>query len=363
MMRRVALALALLVACQNDGRSAGYHAPNIALGGGDLALVWLRNNPGAEELMFVRADPQTAKVRGEVRSLSKRARGSDPPLLAWDGERWRVVWTHESGIWTITVDQRGRVRGEQRIAEGKARLCPQLVANGSELLLAWRDEQATHIVKLRGASATMTDVVELESAELSPCALAWNGHELGFAWAVASADPAQGLGLMTLTADGKVLARRSLPTRASSALAIAAEQGGWAIAAASSEARGFDLVRLDTTLADRSVTHAPGDTGFVRGVGLASAPRSLSIWSTVPAQSDRVGTIWFAAPREDGAIVPQQIGEAGHGRKVVNTTAVRDTFALTWAENRNGSTINWAVLRRRGSEDHYDVSSELVSSQ
>src|SRR5689334_7875513 len=108
-MRRVVLALALLVGCHDEGRSVGYPAFNIAFGGGELALVWLRNNPGAEEVMFVRADPQTAKARGSVRSLSKRARGSDPPLLAWDGERWRVVWTNESGIWTITVDQRGRV--------------------------------------------------------------------------------------------------------------------------------------------------------------------------------------------------------------------------------------------------------------
>lgn len=357
-MRRVVLALALLVGCHDEGRSAGYHAPNIAYGGGELALVWLRNNPGAEEVMFVRADPQTAKARGSARSLSKRARGSDPPLLAWDGERWRVVWTNESGIWTITVDQRGRVRGEQRIVEGNARLCPQLVANGSEQLLAWRDERATHIAKLRSASAMVQDVVEVESTELSPCALAWNGHELGFASASAEA-----IGLMTLTADGQVLARRSLPTRASSALAIAAEQGGWAIAAASSDAQGFDLVRLDTTLADRSRTQGPADTGFVRGVGLASARRTLSIWSGVPAQSDRVGSIYFAAPRDDGTIVPQQIGEAGHGRKVVNTTAVGDTFALTWADNKNGGTINWAILRRRGSEDHFDVTAEHASSQ
>ena len=362
-MRRVVLALALLVGCHDEGRSVGYHAPNIAFGGGELALVWLRNNPGAEEVMFVRADPQTAKARGSVRSLSKRARGSDPPLLAWDGERWRVVWTNESGIWTITVDQRGRVRGEQRIVEGNVRLCPQLVANGSEQLLAWRDERATHIVKLRGSSVRAEAIVDVEATELAPCALAWNGHELGFVWASASADPVQGLGLMMLTTDGNVLARRSLPTRASSALAIAAEQGGWAIAAASSEAQGFDVVRLDTTLADRSRTKSPGDAGFVRGLGLASAPRALSIWSEVAAQSDRVGSIYFASPRNDGAIVPQQIGNAGHGRKVVNTTAVGDTFALTWAENKNGGTINWGILRRRGSEDHFDVSIELASSQ
>lgn len=355
-MRRLGLALALIVGCQDDGRSAGYHAPNIAYGGGDLGLVWLSNQPGAEEVMFVRADPQTAKARGSARSLSKRARGSDPPLLAWDGERWRVVWTNDSGIWTVTVDARGRVRAEQRIVEGTARLCPQLVANGREQLLAWRDENATHIVKLRGEAALADAIVEdVAAGALAPCALGWNGHELAFTWA-----GAEGLGLMTLTADGKVLARRSLPTRASSALAIAAEQGGWSIAAASTQAQGFELVRLDATLADRSRTH--GDAAFVRGIGLASATRALSIWAEVPAQSDRVGSIYFAAPRNDAAIVPQQIGEAGRGRKVVNATAVGDTFALTWADNRNGGTINWAILRRRATDDRFDSVVELTAS-
>lgn len=369
MMRtELLLSLAAFLACQNDGRSAGFHAPNIAYGGGDLAVAWLNNQPGSEEVMFLRADPQTAKARGSARAVSKSARGSDPPLLAWDGERWRVMWTNERGISTVTVDPRGRVRGEQRIVDGKVRLCPQLVPAGDALVLGWRDEKSLHLAKLSGTDHTVTiqeHVSELDAPALGACALAVSGTDLALAWADDRDASDASLRMTVVTLEGEVIANRALattPRAASAAVAVAAEQGGWAIAYASADAQGFELARVDATLADRSRVRSPDGAGWVRGVGLASGPRSLSIWAEVPSQADRVGSAFFAALRPDGTLDPRPIGDAGRVRKVVNVTAVGDTFALTWADNKSGGTINWGILRRRGTAAQLDAVVELSAS-
>lgn len=359
--------LALAAACQSDGRSSGYHAPNIAYGGGDLALVWLDNQPGNEEVKFVLADPETAKARSAARTISKSARGSDPPLLAWDGERWRVMWTNERGIWTITIDQRGRVRGEQKIASGTARLCPQLVPVGDAVVLGWRDEKVLHLAKVGGSehAVTVEPVSELDAPVLGACALAAKGTDIAVAWADDRETADASLHMSIITTDGRVTADRVLattPRAASATIAVATEQAGWAVAYASADARGFEIVHVDASLADRSRVRSPGGTGFVRGFGLASATRSLPIWTDVPAPSDKVGAAWFSAPRIDGTIVPQPIGKHGHVRKVANATAVGNTFALTWADNQGGGTINWAVLRRTDVAVADDIEVETLSA-
>jgi hypothetical protein len=362
------LSFAALLACQSDGRSSGYHSPNLTYGGGDLALAWLNNQPGREEVMFVRADPQTAQPRGRSIAISKSARGSDPPLLAWDGERWRVMWTNERGISTVTVDPRGRVRGEQRIVDGKARLCPQLVLAGGALVLAWHDEMVLHVAKVSGTEhgATISEpMFEMASPAFGACALANKGTDLAIAWADDRAAADDSLHMMVVALDGKVIADRALsttPRAASAAVAVAAEQSGWAIAYASADAQGFELARVDASLADRSRVRSPDGAGFVRGVGLASAVRSLSFWAEVPSQDDRVGSAFFAAPRPDGALDPRPIGDAGRVRRVVNAIAVGETFALTWADNKNGGTINWGILRPRGNAEHLDAIAEISAA-
>ena len=195
--------------------------PAVAWGGASHLVVW-EDSPsdGAPDILGARVSASGDVLDGAGIPIAAGPHPEEEPAVAWNGSAYLVVWS-DSGTGQDIHGARVSASGSVLDAPGipistaaNAQLAPAVAWNGSDYLVAWRDERggggSGDVYGARvSASGTVRDgagipISTAAGGQESP-ALAWNGSNHLVAWADRRDDAASYVYGARVSASGTVL--------------------------------------------------------------------------------------------------------------------------------------------------------------
>lgn len=168
--------------------------PSMVSTGTELAVAWVDNRDGNDEIYFARLTGTGSLIGSEVRVTTDAGRSSGPWLI-WTGVEYAVAWfDNRDGndeIYFRRIDTDGTLLGASPVRvtnDAASSLFPSLVYNDSGYAIAWEDkrngEYQIYITVLNATGGDILDDTRLTTTDIEAVAasLVWNGVGYALAW-------------------------------------------------------------------------------------------------------------------------------------------------------------------------------------
>jgi hypothetical protein len=167
--------------------------PSMVAVGSELAVAWVDNRHGNDEIYFARLTAAGAIMGNAVRVTTDGAMSSAPSLV-WTGIEFAVAWHDfrhgDPEIYFQRIDTDGTLLGSAlRVTnDGALSFFPSLVYNDNGFAIAWEDTRdgafQLYITFIDVAGAEINDDIRVTTTDIEAVAasLVWNDSQYGLAW-------------------------------------------------------------------------------------------------------------------------------------------------------------------------------------